>query len=129
MSDAPAPGASRRISAEEGRSLLARVKRFQLIERLSGLAMLVSIPVFALSYFQLRAIDQAAKGGGVRAIPWLAWVAVAVFVAGFGLMRLAKTMIGRDHRVLTAEDHARKMESLDAEFEARDATDGKGRLE
>jgi hypothetical protein len=129
MPDAPAPAAARRISAEEGRALLTRVKRFQLLERLSGLAMLLSIPVFALSYFQLRAIDEAAKGGGVRAIPWLAWVAVAVFIAGFGLMRLAKTMIGRDHRVLTAEDHERKMESLDAEFENGNGTDGKGRQE
>src|SRR5450759_2391634 len=115
MSDAP-----HRISAEEGRTRLTRLKRFQLVERLSGFAMLVSIPVFALSYFQLRAIDEAAKGGGVRAIPWAAWVAVGVFIAGFGLMRLAKYMIGLDHKVLTAEDRARKMDSLDAEYEARD---------
>ena len=114
MSDAP-----HRISAEEGRTRLTRLKRFQLVERLSGFAMLVSIPVFALSYFQLRAIDEAAKGGGVRAIPWAAWVAVGVFIAGFGLMRLAKYMIGLDHKVLTAEDRARKMDSLDAEYEAR----------
>ena len=106
--------------------LLVRLKRFQLLERLSGLAMLVSIPVFALSYFQIRAIDAAAKGGGIRAIPWAAWVAVGVFIAGFGLMRVAKHMIGFDHDALTAEDRARKMESADAESEASHvgATDG-----
>lgn len=114
------PDVPRRISADEGRKLLVRLKRFQLLERLSGLAMLVAIPVFALSYFQLRAIDEAAKGGGVRAIPWAAWVAVGVFIAGFGLMRGAKYMIGVDHKALTAEDRARKMESSDAEYDARD---------
>jgi hypothetical protein len=114
MSDAP-----RRISSEEGRSRLVRLRRFQLVERLSGLAMLVSIPIFALSYFQLRAIDAAAKGGGIRAIPWAAWAAVGIFVAAFVFMRVAKYMIGLDHRVLTAEDRARKMDSLDAEYEAR----------
>jgi hypothetical protein len=123
MPDAP------RMSAEEGRKVLTRLKRFQLVERLSGLAMLVAIPLFAVSYFQLRAIDEAAKGGGVGAIPWAAWVAVGIFIAGFGSMRLAKTMIGRDHDALTTEDRARKMESMDAEYEARHAPDGKGRLE
>lgn len=112
------PDAPRRISAEEGRSRLKRLKRFQLMERLSGLAMLVAIPVFALSYFQVRAIDAAAHGGGVGAIPWMAWTAVAVFVVSFATMRVAKQMIGIDHAALTAEDRARTMDSLDAEHEA-----------
>ncbi len=112
MPDAP------RMSAVEGRSRLERLKRFQLLERLSGLAMLIAIPVFALSYFQIRAIDAAARGGGVRAIPWLAWIAVGVFVASFATMRLAKRMIGVDHAALIVEDRARAVESPGAEHEA-----------
>lgn len=118
------PDEPRRITTDEGRRRLARLKRFQLIERLSGLAMLIAIPLFALSYWQVRALDNAKSGAGVGAIPWAAWLAVGIFIAAFGLMRLAKYMIGLDHAVLTAEDRARTMESLDAEHEARHAADG-----
>jgi hypothetical protein len=107
------------MSAEEGRRRLERMKRFQLLERLSGLAMLIAIPVFALSYWQLRAIDDAVKGRGVGAVPWAAWTAVGLFVVGFGCMRLAKHRVDVDHKALVVEDRARKLESLDAESEAR----------
>lgn len=100
----PVPGS---LTVEQGRAMVVRARVYKVFEMagivLSGLA----IPLFAVSYPELRDIDVTVLAGGEKRIPYFAYGAVFMFVAGTVLLFLMRHLIADISRALAAEQKRR----------------------
>ncbi len=101
------------LTVEMGRAMQARARRYMLLERAGVIAAGVAIPLFFISYLELRRIDVAVLAGAERTIPYLAYSSIALFVGGFVLIKVARHAIATISRALAAEQQRRSLESLE----------------
>ncbi len=97
----------------------ARARGYQRIEKV-GLAIAgLAIPLFAISYLELRGIDDAVMSGGERTAPYLAYLAILMFIAGFATFKVTRHLVADISRALEAEQARRIMKDEGAQAESR----------
>jgi hypothetical protein len=89
-----------------------RARRLGFLERASLVVAAIAIPLFAISYLELRRIDTAVAAGGNASIPYFAYAAIALFVAGIVAARVARAVAGGISRALEAEQQRRNVAAV-----------------
>ena len=101
------------MTAEQGRALQARARRFSVLARIGQGAVLLAIVAFVASIFELRGIDADVAAGGASTTPYAAYGAIALFAAGAGLAVLGRWRFNRIARVLADEQLRRDIAAAD----------------
>jgi hypothetical protein len=95
------------LTVEQGRAMVARARRYKVIEKVSIVVSGIAIPLFAVSYLELRDIDLTVLAGGEKRIPYFAYGAILMFVSGTALLFLMRHLIANISRSLAAEQKRR----------------------
>jgi hypothetical protein len=90
--------------------MAARARGYKRIERIAIVVSGVAIPMFAVSYLELRRLDDAVLAGGTMGVPYFAYSAIALFLGGTAVLFLMRHLIANISRALAAEQKRRWME-------------------
>jgi hypothetical protein len=99
------------LTVEQGRALVARARTFKVFERVGIVVSGIAIPLFALSYLELRDIDVTVLAGGEKRVPYFAYAAILLFIGGTALLFLMRHLIANISRALAAEQKRRWIEA------------------
>lgn len=98
------------LTVEQGRALQARAQRYKVVERVAIAVSGLAIPLFGVSYFELRRLDDAVAAGGSMGVPYVAYTAILMFVVGTIALFVMRHLIADISRVLAAEQRRRWIE-------------------
>jgi len=95
------------MTVEQGRALAARARVYQSIGKVALVASGIAIPLFALSYLELRRLDDIVAAGGRMGIPYFAYATILLFLAGTATVIVTRLLVVRISLTLAAEQTRR----------------------